>query len=123
MIKALTRAEEQVMQVLWKLESGFLKDLVENSPEPKPHANTIATLLKILIEKGYVSFEVQGRNNLYKPKISKEDYGKKSINQLVKGYFEGSPAKLVSQFLSDDKLSVEELEALLKQVQAKKNDK
>ena len=123
MIKGLTRAEEQVMQVLWKLESGFLKDLVENSPEPKPHANTIATLLKILVDKGYVAFEVQGRNNLYKPKISKGDYGKKSINQLVKGYFEGSPAKLVSQFVSDNKLTVEELEALLKQVRAKKTDK
>ena len=122
-MKGLTRGEEQVMQVLWKLESGFLKDLVENSPEPKPHANTIATLLKILVEKGYVSFEVQGRNNLYKPKISKEEYGKKSINQLVKGYFEGSPAKLVSQFVSDNKLSIEELESLLKEVRAKKNEK
>lgn len=122
-MKGLTRAEEQVMQVLWKLESGFLKDIVEHSSEPKPHANTIATLLKILIEKGYVVFEVQGRNNLYKVKISKDDYGKKSINQLVKGYFEGSPAKLVSQFVSDNKLTVEELEALLKEVRAKKTDK
>jgi predicted transcriptional regulator len=123
-MKTLTRAEEQVMQILWKLKEGFLKDLVENSPEPKPHANTIATSLKILVEKGYVVYEVQGRNNLYKPKISKEEYGKKSINQLVKGYFDGSPAKLVSQFLSDNKLSLEELEALLKQVRSsKKNEK
>jgi BlaI family transcriptional regulator, penicillinase repressor len=122
-MKALTRAEEQVMQVLWKLESGFLKDILEESPEPKPHANTIATILKILIEKGFVDYEVQGRNNLYKPLVTKEEYGKKSINQLVKGYFEGSAARLVSQFVSDNKLTVEELEALLKQVKAKKNDK
>jgi predicted transcriptional regulator len=122
-MKALTRAEEQVMQVLWKLGSGFLKDILEESPEPKPHTNTTATILKILIEKGFVNYEVQGRNNLYKPLISKEDYGKKSINQLVKGYFEGSPARLVSQFVSDNKLTVEELEALLKQIKAKKNDK
>ena len=122
-MKALTRAEEQVMQVLWKLERGFLKEILEEIPEPKPHANTIATILKILIEKGFVDYEVQGRNNLYKPLISKEEYGKKSINQLVKGYFEGSPARLVSQFVSDNKLTVEELEALLKQVKAKKNDK
>ena len=118
--KTLTKAEEQVMQVLWKLQQGFLKDVVENSPEPTPHANTVATLLKILVEKGFVSYETQGRNNLYRPKISKADYGKKSINQLVKGYFEGSPARLVSQFVNDNKLSLEELEALLQQIKSQK---
>jgi BlaI family transcriptional regulator, penicillinase repressor len=64
---------------------------------------------------------VQGRNNLYRPKISKAEYGKKSINQLVKGYFEGSPAKLVSQFVNDNKLSMEELEILLQQIKSSKN--
>ncbi len=120
MIRSLTKAEEQVMQLLWKLQQGFLKDILENSPEPKPHSNTIATILKILVEKGFVDYEVQGRNNLYKPKISKAEYGKKSINQLVKGYFEGSPAKLVSQFLNDNKLSLEELEALMQQIKSSK---
>src|SRR5690348_5324064 len=99
------------MLVLWKLGSGFLKDLLDGSPDPAPHPNTIATILKILVEKGFVEYEVKGRNNLYRPKISKEMYGRKSIQQMVKGYFEGSPAKLVSQFLSDNKLTVEELEA------------
>ena len=108
------------MQVLWKLKQGFLKDIVDNSPEPKPHSNTIATILKILVEKGFVEYDVQGRNNIYKPKVSKAEYGKKSINNLVKGYFEGSPAKLVSQFVSDNKLSVEELEALLQQIRSSK---
>jgi len=120
MIKMLTKAEEQVMQVLWKLEQGFLKDVVENSPEPKPHSNTVATILKILIEKGFVKYLIQGRNNLYIPKISKEEYGKKTMNQLVKGYFENSPAKLVSQFISDNKLSVKELEELLQQIKSSK---
>ena len=118
-MKSLTKTEEQVMQVLWKLQQGFLKDILENSPEPKPHSNTIATILKILVEKGFVDYEVQGRNNLYKPKISKAEYGKKSIN-LVKGYFEGSPAKLVSQFLNDNKLSLEELETLMQQIKSSK---
>ncbi len=122
MQKTLTKAEEQVMQVLWKLGKGFLKDIVENSHDPKPHSNTVATILKILIEKGYVEFETQGRNNLYKPSISKTDYGKKTINQLVKGYFEGSPAKLVSQFVSDNKISMEDLEELLKQIKSSKNN-
>jgi len=120
-MKSLTKAEELVMQILWKLQHGFLKDIVENSPEPKPHSNTIATLLKILVDKGFVDYEVQGRNNLYRPKISKTEYGKKSINQLVKGYFEGSPAKLVSQFVNDNKLSLEELENLLQQIKSSKN--
>lgn len=119
--KPLTKAEEQVMLVLWRLGKGFLKDIIELTPEPRPHPNTIATLLKILIEKGFVEYEVQGRNNFYKPRISKTEYGKKSINQLVKGYFEGSPAKLVSQFVSDNKLSLKELEDLLQQIKASKN--
>ena len=119
-MKTLTKTEEQVMQVLWKLQQGFLKDILENSPEPKPHSNTIATILKILVEKGFVAYETQGRNNLYKSKISKSEYGRKSINQVVKGYFEGSPARLVSQFVNDNKLSLEELEALLQQIKSLK---
>jgi len=119
-MKSLTKTEEQVMQVLWKLQQGFLKDILENSPEPRPHSNTIATILKILVEKGFVNYETLGRNNLYKPLISKAEYGKKSINQLVKGYFEGSPARLVSQFVNDNKLSAEELEALLQQIKSLK---
>ena len=58
-MKSLTKTEEQVMQVLWKLQQGFLKDILENSPEPKPHSNTIATILKILVEKGFVGYETQ----------------------------------------------------------------
>jgi len=115
-MKALTKAEEQVMQVLWQLKQGFLKDIMEEIPEPRPHSNTVATILKILVDKGFVDYEVQGRNNLYMPRIGKTEYGKKSINQLVKGYFEGSAAKLVSQFVSDNKLSLEELEGLLQQI-------
>lgn len=119
-MKSLTRSEEQLMQVLWKLEEGFLKDIVEHFPEPKPHSNTVATILKILIEKGFVATETQGRNNLYRAVISKEEYSKRSINQLVKSYFDGSPAKLVSHFLSDSNLSAGELEALLEQIKSLK---
>lgn len=120
-MKSLTKGEEQVMQVLWKLHQGFLKDITESMPAPLPHSNTIATILKILVEKGFVQYEVQGRNNLYKPKISRTEYGRKSINQLIKGYFEGSPAKLVSQFVHDNKMSIEELEELLRNIRESKN--
>jgi len=120
-MKSLTKAEEQVMQMLWELKQGFLKDIMDKMPEPKPHSNTVATILKILIEKGFVNYEVQGRNNLYKPAVSKAEYGQKSINQLVKGYFEGSAAKLLSHFVNDNKLSQEDLEALLQQIKNAKN--
>lgn len=119
--KPLTKAEEQVMMVLWKLGKGFLKDLLEHTPEPKPHPNTIATLLKILEGKGYVLIDVQGRNNCYKPRIGKTEYGKRSANLLLKGYFEGSPVKLISQFVNDNKLSVRELEDLLQSMRVSKS--
>jgi BlaI family transcriptional regulator, penicillinase repressor len=111
------------MQVLWKLGKGFLKEIIDSTPEPKPHSNTIATILKILVEKGFVEYTVHGRNNLYEPLISQTEYGKKSVNQLIKGYFDGSPARLVSQFISDQKLSEAELEQLLQQIQSAKNNK
>lgn len=120
MNKQLTKSEEQIMQVLWKLGKGFLKDIIENTPEPVPHPNTIATILKILVEKDFVEYDVKGRNNLYSARISKQEYGKKSIHQLLKGYFEGSPAKLVSQFVSDNNISLQELEELLLQIKSSK---
>jgi predicted transcriptional regulator len=122
-MKPLTKAEEQVMLVLWQIGKGFLKEIVEETPDPKPHPNTIATLLKILVEKGYVEYTVQGRNNCYEPTLSKAEYGRKSAQQLVKGYFEGSAAKLVSQFVNDKKLSLQELEELLQQIRNAKNNK
>jgi BlaI family transcriptional regulator, penicillinase repressor len=120
MIKVLTRGEEEIMQALWKIGAGFLKDILELIDEPKPHSNTIATLLKILVEKGFVTYEVMGRNNYYRPLVTKSAYGKKTLQQLVKGYFEGSPLNLVSQFVRDEKLSVEEMEELLKQIRSSK---
>lgn len=121
--KTLTKAEELVMQVLWKLGKGFLKEIIDATPQPKPHSNTIATILKILVDKGFVEYSTHGRNNLYKPLISQAEYGKKSVNQLIKGYFEGSPARLVSQFINDQKLSDAELEQLLIQIQTAKNNR
>jgi BlaI family transcriptional regulator, penicillinase repressor len=122
-MKSLTKAEEQVMLVLWRLGKGFLKDVVDATSEPRPHPNTVATLLKILVEKGFVDFDVQGRNNCYRPLISKTAYGKTTANQLVKGYFEGSPAKLISQFVSDKTVSLQELEELLQQIRSAKKSK
>ena len=118
-MKSLTKAEEQVMQALWKLEKGFLKDIVEAMPDPKPHPNTVATLLKILTEKEFVIATIYGRMNEYKPLVSKQAYFKNTMNGLVKGYFGGSFTQAVSFLLEEEKLSLEDLELLLNQLKNK----
>ncbi|CAN5212418.1 BlaI/MecI/CopY family transcriptional regulator [soil metagenome] len=118
-MKTLTRAEEQIMQALWRIGKGFLKDIVEATPSPKPHSNTVATLLKILIEKKFVETETYGRMHQYESLVSKESYSKNSLNTVVKGYFGGSFTKAVSFLVEENKLSVEELELLLQQLKKK----
>ncbi len=122
-MKALTKAEEQVMQVLWKLEKAFFRDIVDAMPEPKPHQNTVATLLKILMEKEFVAVHVMGRQHQYYSLVSKDDYSKRSMKQLVKGYFEGSFSNVVSFLVKENNISVEELESLLQQIKKQQNNK
>ena len=119
-MKALTKAEEQIMQCIWKLQQAYLKDILEHLPEPKPHSNTVATIVKILVDKGFVGNEVHGRVHCYYPLISKEDYSAGSINTLVENYFEGSFADVVSFMVNNKKLKVKDLELLLEQMKNKK---
>lgn len=120
-MKALTKAEEQIMQVLWRLGQAFLREIVDEMPVPKPHQNTVATLLKILVEKEFVAVEVLGRQHRYSPMISKEEYSGKSIKQLAKNYFEGSFSNVVSYLVKENNISVDELELLLKQIKKQQN--
>lgn len=115
-MKTLTKAEEQVMQVVWKVKEGFIRDIIEAFPSPKPHQNTVSTLLKILVEKEFVGIRQFGRQHQYYPLISKEAYSKSSIKNLVKGYFGGSFSEAVSFMVKENNLSVEELETLLSQL-------
>ncbi len=114
--KALTKAEEQVMQSLWQYDKAFLKDVVEGMPSPKAHSNTVATLLKILMDKGFVTAETQGRNNLYVATVTKDAYSKSSIGNLVNNYFNGSYSEAVSFLVDQNQLSVTDLELLLKEL-------
>lgn len=116
MNRTLTKAEEQVMQCLWELESAFLKDILELFPEPKPHTNTVSTILKILMEKKFVDYKVHGRQHEYFPLISKETYSGKSIKSLVTNYFEGSYRNAVSFLIEKNEMSVEDLELLLQEL-------
>jgi BlaI family transcriptional regulator, penicillinase repressor len=115
-MKVLTKAEEQIMQAIWNLDKAFLRDIVEELPEPKPHQNTVATILKILVEKEFVGVNVFGRMHQYYPLVSKESYSESTMNNLVKGYFEGSFSNAVSFMVKENNLSVEDLELLLSQL-------
>lgn len=119
-MKTLTKAEEQIMQVLWKLERAFLRELVDALPHPKPHQNTVATILKILVEKEFVDIETFGRMHQYYPVISKAAYSKATMKNMVKGYFEGSFSNVVSFMVKENTLSVEDLEHLLKELKKQK---
>src|ERR1043165_6843305 len=115
-MKTLTRAEEQIMQVLWKLEHAFLREIINELPHPGPHQNTVSTILKILAEKEFVGIHVIGRNHQYYPLVSKEAYSKGTIKSLVKGYFDGSFSNAVSFMVKENNISIEDLELLLKQI-------
>lgn len=115
-MKTLTKAEEEIMQVLWKLGGAFLKDITNEMPNPKPHQNTVATILKILVEKEFVGIEVFGRMHRYYALVSKEVYSKGRVKSLVKKYYEGSFSNIVSSMVKENNLSIEELEMLVKQL-------
>jgi BlaI family penicillinase repressor len=119
-MKPLTKAEEQIMQSIWSLHTAFLKDIIEVQPEPKPHNNTIATIVKILTDKGFVGVKQIGRVHEYYPLVSKEEYSSSSIRTLVDGYFEGSFADAVSFMVKQKDISVKELELLLQEIKKTK---
>ncbi len=118
--KPLTKAEEEIMQAVWKLEHAFIKDIVDALPDPKPHYNTVSTIIKILGDKGFVAYESFGKSNRYYPLVKKDEYTRKTMKQFIKGYFEGSYANMLSFFAKEKDISIQELESLLKEL---KNDK
>lgn len=115
-MKTLTKAEEQIMQVIWKLDKAFLREIIDELPTPKPHNNTVATILKILVDKEFVGINVFGRTHQYYPLVSKDAYSKTTMKSLVKGYFEGSFSNAVSFMVKENNLSIDDLELLLKQL-------
>jgi len=112
-MKELTKAEEQIMHVLWFLEKAFVKDIIERLPSPKPAYNTVSTIVRILEKKGFVGHEAFGKTHLYRPLVAKEDYTQKFLQSFVKDYFDDSYQELVSFFAKDRNLTVSELEEIL----------
>ncbi|KAB1065928.1 BlaI/MecI/CopY family transcriptional regulator [Salibacter halophilus] len=118
--KQLTQAEEEIMQVLWQKEQAFVKDILADLPDPKPAYNTVSTIVRILEDKGFVDHRSYGRTHQYFPKIKKEDYAKKQVKKLLGNYFQGSPSSMLSFFLKEKELSVNELDEILNDIKKEK---
>lgn len=126
-MKRLTKAEEQIMQILWDINQGFVKDIIENLPDPKPAYNTVSTIVRILEKKGFASHNAFGNSHEYYPTISKENYTETYLNSIIKDYFSDSFKEMVSFFTRDKDMSIEELEEIRKminrEIQKQKRDK
>lgn len=116
MIKELTKAEEQVMQQLWKLEKAFVNDILDKLPEPKPAYNTVSTIIRILEKKGFVDHEAFGKTHRYFPLVSKQEYTKVYMKNFLSNYFGNSFREMVSFFAKEDNMSLTDLEDLMNEV-------
>ncbi len=123
-MKELTRAEEQIMQILWEKEKGFVKDIVDQFPDPKPAYNTVSTIIRILEQKGFVGHNAYGKTYEYFPLIAKKEYTRSFMKNFITNYFSGSFQEMVSFFAKEDKLTVKELNELMREVKKEiRNDK
>jgi len=113
-MKELTRAEEQIMKILWDLEKGFVKDIIEKIPDPKPAYNTVSTIVRILERKGFVSHKAYGKTHEYYPVILKDEYSKAHMKNFVNSYFSNSFEKMVSFFAREKSISLHEMEDIMK---------
>lgn len=118
-MKQLTKAEEDIMHVLWQLETANVKQIIEQLPEPKPAYNTVSTIVRILESKGFVDYKKQGKGHIYFPLLKKEVYSNQSINKLVDNYFQGSFKSMVSFFMKKNDISLNEMESILKDINKK----
>ena len=120
MEKQLTKAEEQIMQVLWELELANVKEIIDKLPKPKPAYNTVSTIIRILESKEFVGHKPQGRGYLYFPLIQKSEYSNQTLHKLVDGYFGGSFKNMVSFFIKKNDIDLKELETVLNKMNDKK---
>jgi len=119
-MQKLAKREAQIMQIIWALGKSSIKDIVEQMPEPRPHYNSVSTMVKLLKSKGFVGEEKNGRAYSYFALVPKEVYQEEVVDDVVKGYFDGSPLKLVNYFAKEQKLDAADLERLLKMIKDQK---
>ena len=119
-MKELTNTEEQIMQILWKLRRGFVKDVIEELPPPKPPYSTISSVIRILEKKEFVGHKQYGTTYEYFPIVSKEAYKEIFLKSIVANYFNNSYSQLVSFFAREEKIDIKELERLIKEIKNQK---
>lgn len=120
-IKELTKAEEQVMQVLWELEKAFVKEIIDQLPNPKPAYNTISTIIRILETKGFVDHEAFGKSHQYFPLIGREEYKSYATEKLLNSYFGNSVENMFSFFVKKEKIDLKEADEIMKLIEKLKN--
>jgi BlaI family transcriptional regulator, penicillinase repressor len=120
-IKELTKAEEQVMQILWQLNEAIVKDIIEKMPGPKPAYNTVSTVVRVLEGKGFVDHKAYGNSHVYFPLIAEADYKKFTFDKMMKNYFSNSYQSLVSFIADEKKLGLQELDELTQLIEDLKN--
>ena len=122
-IKELTKAEEQVMQLLWQLDEAVVKDIIALMPAPKPAYNTVSTVVRVLEGKGFIDHKAYGNSHVYYPMISEAQYKKFTFDKMMSNYFSNSYESLVSFIADEKKLGVKELDELTKLIDKLKNKK
>lgn len=120
-MKKLTTKEEEIMQVLWRLKKAFVKEIIEELPEPKPHYNTVSTIVRLLVDKEYVAFKAFGNTHRYYPIISKENYTQKFMGDVMANFFDNSFKRMVTFFAEKEDLSPEELKKIINIIENKKS--
>ena len=119
-MQKLTNKEEEIMHILWKLEKAFVKDVLAEIKEDKPHYNTLSTIIRNLEEKGYVAYNAYGKTHQYYPIVSMELYKEKYMNTAIENYFNNSYKSVVSFFAKEEKISVDELKEIITLIEKNK---
>lgn len=122
-MEKLTNKEEEIMRVLWKLKKGFVKEVVAELPIPKPHYNTISTIIRNMEEKGFIKHQAFGKTHQYYPSVTKEEYRKMFMHKTIQNYFENSYKNVVSFFAKEEKISVDELKEIISIIEKSQKNK
>lgn len=122
-MKELTKAEEQIMQVLWDMNRAFVKEIIDRFPDPKPAYNTVSTIVRILQDKGFVGHEVFGKSHCYYPLVDKDTYTRKFLKNFIGNYFQSSFSQMVSFFAKEENVDLKELEEILEQARKVQNNR
>lgn len=118
-MQKLAKREEEIMQILWKLEKAFTKEIIEEMPDPKPHYNTVSTIVRILCDKGFVGHKTFGNTHQYYPLIQKENYKKDAVSDVLRKYFDNSYSKMVAHFAKEENISETELNEIIDMIKTK----